>query len=92
MANARRSAREQAQLAAEQAATRRRERRALIAIVAGFVVIVVAIGLGIQAYRTNRAPAATTSSGGSRSASITTGMPLARRRMSCTRAALASAR
>jgi protein-disulfide isomerase len=52
------SARERARLAAEQAAARKRDRRILIAMVAAFVVIAVAVGIGFQAWRTSRSPAA----------------------------------
>jgi protein-disulfide isomerase len=55
------SARERARLAAEQAAARKRDRRILIAMVAAFVVIVVAVGIGFQAWRTSRSPSATPS-------------------------------
>jgi protein-disulfide isomerase len=51
-------AREAARLAAEQAARRRRERRLLIAFVVAVVVLVVGGGIGVQAWRTNRAPSA----------------------------------
>jgi protein-disulfide isomerase len=52
------SARERARLAEEQAAARKRDRRILIAMVAAFVVIVVAVGIGFQAWRTSRSPSA----------------------------------
>jgi len=42
---------------AEQAAARRRERRILLAVLAGLVAVVVAGGIGLQAWRTGRAPA-----------------------------------
>lgn len=42
---------------AEQAAARRRERLILLAVLAGLVAVVVAGGIGIQAWRTGRAPA-----------------------------------
>jgi hypothetical protein len=45
-------ARERARLAAEQAAARKRDRRILIAVVAGFVLVVVGAGIGFQAWRT----------------------------------------
>jgi protein-disulfide isomerase len=45
-------------LAAEQAAARRRERWVLLAVLAGLVAVVVAGGIGLQAWRTSRAPAA----------------------------------
>jgi protein-disulfide isomerase len=56
------NARERARLAAEQAAARRRDRRILIAVIAGFVLLVVAAGIGFQAWRTSRSPSATPSS------------------------------
>jgi protein-disulfide isomerase len=52
------NARERARLAAEQAASRRRDRRILIAVIAGFVLLVVAAGIGFQAWRTSRSPSA----------------------------------
>jgi protein-disulfide isomerase len=56
------SARERARLAAEQAAARKRDRRILIAVVAAFVLVVVAAGIGLQAWRTYRSPSAAPSS------------------------------
>jgi protein-disulfide isomerase len=56
------NARERARLAAEQAAARKRDQRILIAVVAAFVVLVVAAGIGLQAWRTNRSPSAVPSS------------------------------
>ena len=47
------NARERARLAAEQAAARKRDQRILIAVIVGFVVVVVAAGIGFQAWRTN---------------------------------------
>jgi protein-disulfide isomerase len=41
---------------AEQAAARRRERWILLAVLAGLVAVVVAGGIGLQAWRTGRAP------------------------------------
>ena len=41
---------------AEQAAARRRERWILLAVLAGLVVVVVAGGIGLQAWRTGRGP------------------------------------
>jgi protein-disulfide isomerase len=61
------SARERARLAAEQAAARKRDRRILIAMVAAFVVIVVAVGIGFQAWRTTRSPSAAPSASSSAS-------------------------
>jgi protein-disulfide isomerase len=61
------NARERARLAAEQAAARKRDRRILIAVIAGFVLLVVAAGIGFQAWRTNRSPAAAPSSSASAS-------------------------
>ena len=51
-------AREAARLAAEQADRRRRERRVLVAVVVAVVVLVVGGGIGVQAWRSNRAPSA----------------------------------
>ena len=51
-------AKNQAQLAAEQAAIRRRERWVLLGVLAGLVAVVVAGGIGFQAWRTSRAPEA----------------------------------
>ena len=45
-------------LAAEQAATRRRERWVLFGVLAGLVALVVGGGIGLQVWRTSRAPAA----------------------------------
>ena len=56
------NARERARLAAEQAAARKRYQRILIAVIAGFVVVVVAAGIGFQAWRTTRSPSAAPSS------------------------------
>lgn len=55
-----RNAREAARLAAEQEARRRRERKILLAFVIAVVVLVVGGGIGLQAWRTKRAPAAAT--------------------------------
>ena len=55
------NARERARLAAEQAAARKRDQRILIAVVAAFVLLVVAGGIGLQAWRTNRSPSAVSS-------------------------------
>lgn len=54
-----RAAQESARLAAEQAARRRRDRNLLLVAVVALVVLVVGGGIGVQAYRTKRAPAAT---------------------------------
>ena len=63
--------------AAEQAAARRRERRILLALVAGLVAVVVAGGIGLQAWRTSRAPEAVPVPSGSASAvTITAGRPV----------------
>lgn len=51
-------ARESARLAAEQAARRRRDRNLLLVLVVAVVVLVVGGGIGLQAYRTGRAPTA----------------------------------
>ena len=56
------NARERARLAAEQAAARKRDQRILIAVIAGFVLVVVAAGIGFQAWRTTRSPSAAPSS------------------------------
>lgn len=50
--------REAARLAAEQQARRRRERTILLAFVAALVLLVVGGGVGVQAWRTKRAPSA----------------------------------
>jgi protein-disulfide isomerase len=72
------NARERARLAAEQAAARRRDRRILIAVIAGFVLLVVAAGIGFQAWRTSRAPSALPSASVSASpVAITSGRPIA---------------
>jgi len=64
-------------LAAEQAAARRRERRILVAVVVGLVAVLVAGGIGLQAWRTSRAPAAVPVPSGSTSAlTITAGRPV----------------
>jgi protein-disulfide isomerase len=71
------NARERARLATEQAALRKRDRRILITLLAIFVVVVVAAGIGLQAWRTSRAPAAAPSSTISASpATITNGQPI----------------
>jgi protein-disulfide isomerase len=71
-------ARERARLAAEQAAARKRDRRILIAVVAGFVLVVVGAGIGFQAWRTYRSPSAVPSSPVSASpVAIATGQPIA---------------
>lgn len=49
---------EAARLAAEQQARRRRERRILVAFVGALVLLVVGGGIGLQAWRTKRAPSA----------------------------------
>jgi protein-disulfide isomerase len=73
-----RSARERAQLAAEQATARKRDRRILIMMIAIFLVVVVAGGIGFQAWRTSRAPSATPSATGSASpVTISNGRPIA---------------
>ena len=53
-------ARETARLAAEQAARRRRDRNLLLVFVVAVVVLVVGGGIGVQAWRTSRAPASGT--------------------------------
>lgn len=71
------SARERARLAAEQAASRKRDQRILIAVIAGFVLVVVAAGIGFQAWRTNRSPSAAPSTAVSASpVTISNGRPI----------------
>jgi protein-disulfide isomerase len=71
------NARERARLAAVQAAARRRDQRILIAVVAAFVLLVVAAGIGFQAWRTNRSPSAVPSTSVSASpVTITNGQPI----------------
>jgi protein-disulfide isomerase len=71
------NARERARLAAEQAAARKRDQRILIAVIIGFVLVVVAAGIGFQAWRTNRSPSAAPSSSVSASPfTITNGQPI----------------
>jgi len=53
-----RRSREAARIAAEQAARRARERKILLAAVVALVVLVVGGGIGLQAWRTSRAPSA----------------------------------
>jgi protein-disulfide isomerase len=72
------NARERARLGAEQAAARRHDRRILIAVIAGFVLLVVAAGIGFQAWRTSRSPSAAPSSAATASpVSISDGRPIA---------------
>ena len=71
------NARERARLAAEQAAARKRDQRILIAVIAGFVLVVVAAGIGFQAWRTNRSPSAAPSTAVSASpVTISNGQPI----------------
>jgi protein-disulfide isomerase len=71
------NARERARLAAEQAAARKRDQRILIAVIVGFVLVVVAGGIGFQAWRTNRSPSAAPSTAVSASpATISNGQPI----------------
>jgi protein-disulfide isomerase len=71
------NARERTRLAAEQAAARKRDRRILIAVVAAFVLVVVAAGIGLQAWRTYRSPSAVPSSSVSASpVTISNGQPI----------------
>jgi protein-disulfide isomerase len=71
------NARERARLAAEQAAARKRDQRILIAAIAGFVLVVVAAGIGFQAWRTNRSPSAAPSTAVSASpVTISNGRPI----------------
>ncbi|HEU5485546.1 MAG TPA: thioredoxin domain-containing protein [Microlunatus sp.] len=71
------SARQRA-LAEQQAAQRRRERRVLALVVGGVVVALVVAGIGLQAWRTNRAPDAGSVTPGRTSApvTITPGQPV----------------
>jgi protein-disulfide isomerase len=71
------NARERARLAAEQAAARKRDQRILLAVVAAFVLLVVAAGIGLQAWRTNRSPSAVPSTSVSTSRlTLTNGQPI----------------
>jgi protein-disulfide isomerase len=71
------NARERARLAAEQAAARKRDQRILIAVIAAFVLVVVAGGIGLQAWRTSRSPSAVSSTSVSASpVTITNGQPI----------------
>ncbi len=71
------NARERARLAAEQAAARKRDQRILIAVVAAFVLLIVAAGIGLQAWRTNRSPSAVPSSSVSAGpVTVTNGQPI----------------
>jgi protein-disulfide isomerase len=71
------NARERARLAAEQAAARKRDQRILIAVVGAFVLLVVAAGIGLQAWRTNRSPSVAPSSSVSAGpVTITNGQPI----------------
>jgi protein-disulfide isomerase len=71
------NARERARLAAEQTAARKRDQRILFAVIAGFVLVVVAGGIGLQAWRTNRSPSAAPSTAVSASpVTISNGRPI----------------
>jgi len=71
------NARERARLAADQAATRKRDQRILLSVVAAFVVVVVAGGILFQGWRTSRSPSATPSASASASpVAITNGRPI----------------
>jgi protein-disulfide isomerase len=71
------SARERARLAAEQAAARKRDQRILMAVIVGFVLVAVAVGIGFQAWRTSRSPSVAPSSSASASpVTITNGQPI----------------
>ena len=71
------NARERARLAAEQTAARKRDQRILIAVIVGFVLVVVAGGIGFQAWRANRSPSAAPSIAVSASpATISNGRPI----------------
>ena len=62
---------------AEQAAARRRERWVLLAVLAALVAVVVAGGIGLQAWRTGRAPSpVAVAEPSSPPATITTGQPV----------------
>jgi protein-disulfide isomerase len=64
-------------LAAEQAAARRRERWILLGVLTGLVAVLVAGGIGFQAWRTSRAPGAVpVPSPSSAPVTITTGRPV----------------
>ena len=64
-------------LAAQQAAARRRDRRILLAVVVGLAAVLVVGGIGLQAWRTGRAPAAVPVPSVSASAvTITAGRPV----------------
>jgi protein-disulfide isomerase len=65
------NARERGRLAAEQAAARKWDQRILIAVIAGFVVVVVAAGIGFQAWRTTRSPSVAPSSSSVPAAPVT---------------------
>ena len=71
------SARQRA-LADQQAAQRRKERRLLAVIVTAVVVVLVGGGIGLQAWRANRAPEAGSATSGQTSApvTITAGQPI----------------
>jgi protein-disulfide isomerase len=71
------NARERARLAAEQTAARKRDQRILIAVIVAFVLVVVAGGIGFQAWRTNRSPSAAPSTAVSASpVTISNGRPI----------------
>jgi protein-disulfide isomerase len=71
------NARERARLAAEQAAARKRDQRILMAVILGFVLVVVAAGIGFQAWRTSRSPSVAPSSSAPASpVTITNGQPI----------------
>jgi protein-disulfide isomerase len=71
------NARERARLAAEQAAARKRDQRILMAVILGFVLVVVAAGIGLQAWRTSRSPSvAPFSSAPASPVTITNGQPI----------------
>jgi protein-disulfide isomerase len=63
--------------AAEQAAARRRERWVLLGVLAAVIAVVVAGGIGLQAWRTSRAPTAVPApSPSAAAATITAGRPV----------------
>ena len=70
--------RQQAELARQQAELRRRERRLLALVAAALVVVLVAAGIGFQAWRTGRAPSVAGGGAGAGFASVTirSGQPI----------------
>jgi protein-disulfide isomerase len=72
------NARERARLREEQARRRKRDRRILIIVAVGLLVVLVGGGIGLQAWRTSRAPSATPSQTGASTGpvTITSGQPI----------------